>query len=146
MPLYVVGYEGGDEESEYPVLWGASAIRGPNGVFNAALSGPDDYCQPDEDWRKAIRRGNATATEVPIEIDESGPFFTVSMRLDLLDREPYKHPFINHEPKFRRGATGIVAVARGTTRGYYVFESHERLEFWLYHLHAGKFELVPVKP
>lgn len=131
--IQVVGYEGGIRESEYPLLWGAAALRDARGVYNAVLRGASLMSL--ESWESCLAEGNATATEVPIPVETSDPFFVMSLRLDLMERAPYT---VGNFPEMY----GIVAVAKGATRGYYVFQSHEKLTLWLYHLHAGAYELV----
>lgn len=132
----VIGHEGG-AFSGYPMIWGASAIRVPGGIINAVTNFPPIS---ESEWKKLVRKGSATEIEVPIPVTSTGPLFTVSLRLDLVRSPPY---LLTGDEEWRAISPGVVGVGFGPTRAYYVFESHERLTSWLYHLHAGKFHLVP---
>lgn len=139
MTDFVIGYEG--RALPLPLVWGAAAVRNERGVFNAVL-GEGSY-DTYERWQRKFVGSVCGATEVEIAVDTKDPFFVADLRLDLLNRDPYR---VEDDKKWRRAAYGIVAVGRGITRGYFVFKSHAMLERWLYHLHAGAFELVPAEP
>jgi len=138
MTLEVVGYESG-ATPDHPLIWGAAAVRDDRGIFNAVLSYTHGCPMSNEDWEKTIRKGSATAIEVPIPIEEVGPYYVADVRLDLFDRAPYAvqndpvHLMMHH----------MVAMGRGQTRGYFILKSHDKLQSWIYHMNAVKFMLVP---
>ena len=137
--LYVVGYEAGADPS-YPLIWGAAAVRDKRGVFNAVI-GCSPY-QPranPEEWAKLMREGSATAIEIEIPVDTLKPYFVMSVRKDLAELKPY---YIDPEFAFMRKVT---AIGYGEKRTYYVFDSHDAVQSWLYHMNAGKYVLVPVE-
>lgn len=140
-PLEVIGYESG-ASPDYPLVWGAAAIRDEKGVHNAVLD-PEakGFGIDNEEWESLIRKGSVTKMEVAVPVEGPGPFFVVDLRIDLLDREPYQ---LHGGAEFNAVHPGVVAVGRGETRGYYIFQSHDHVESWLYHLHATKFLLTPV--
>lgn len=141
---FVIGYEG-RAHKPFPLVWGAAAMRNDRGgVFNAVFGDTEDGVRDTyERWLEEFAGSICEKLEVEIEVTSKGPFYVADLRLDLLDRDPYS---MENGRRWRRTAYGCVAVARGMTRGYYVFESHAMLERWLYHLHAGAFELVSAKP
>lgn len=136
--MIIVGYEGGtstDENGkELPLLWGAAAAKDERGVYNAVLGGGQRL--DEEEWEEIVRDGSAAKTEVPIEIpDDTEAAYVLNIRKDLAAREPY---YVEDMPEIY----GVAGVAHGTTRSYYVFQSHERLSRWLYLLHARAFVLT----
>lgn len=133
--MKIVGYEGG-AESGHPLVWGAAAVRDERGVFNAVL--PHEF-QPrlDDD---ELREAAVTLCEVEIPIEKLGPYFVADLDRSAAEREPYLVEDDGLWPQIKR----IVAIGRGPTRTYYVFESHDALQSWIYHMNAGKYVLVPV--
>jgi hypothetical protein len=133
--MKVIGYEG-SPVSGHPLVWGAAAVRDERGVFNAVLPGK---FQPrlDED---ELRDAAVTLCEVEIPIEKVGPYFVADIAKDMASREPYRVEEDGIWPQLQK----IVAIGHGPTRTYYVFESHEALQSWIYHMNAGKFALVPV--
>lgn len=131
--LEVIGFEGRGEGE--PLLWGAAAVRTDKGIINAVLGGPP---MSEEEWQEIVNKGSATQIETPIPLKKLSPLFTMSLRLDLLKRKPYS---VGNVPEIY----GVVGVSRGKIRGYYAFENHKRLTTWLYHLHAGNYELIPAR-
>jgi len=142
MKDYVIGYEGRSHHP-LPLVWGAAAVRNERGVFNAVFGDGDGaIVDTYERWQRKYAGGVCQELEVPVEVTSKGPFYVVDLRLDLLDRPPYS---LDSAHDWAKKVYGIVAIGRGTTRGYYIFESHAMLERWLYHLHAEAFELVPAR-
>lgn len=134
--IEVIGYES-RADADHPLIWGGAAIRTPEGIFNAWGSGPIS----EEEWEEYVREGAATQIEKFIRLKPNYPrgIFTMSLRLDLLDKQPYA--IYEDMP----GLNGVLGFSRGKTRGYYAFENHDRLTSYLYHLHAGKYELHPAQ-
>ena len=132
----VIGYEAG-ATPDHPVIWGAAAVRTERGIFNAVLG--DNSYTSSETWREYVKSGASTEIEVPIPVNNEGPLFVVDLWVELLDREPYRVG----DDELGQLMRGIVGVGRGATRGYYVFKDHSLVTRWLYHLHAGKFILIP---
>jgi len=133
----VIGYEAG-ATPDHPVIWGAAAVRTERGIHNACLGKGSSI--DETTWKEVVKGRSATEMEVPIPVDYEGPLFVVDLWVELLDREPYKIG----DDETAQLMRGIVGVGRGKTRGYYVFKSHDDVTRWLYHLHAGKFFLIPV--
>lgn len=132
--MKIVGYEGGAAPG-HPLVWGAAAVRDERGVFNAVLPHKHQPRLSDEELREAA----VTLCEVEIPIEKLGPYFVADIAKDVAAREPY---FVEEDgiwPQLKK----IVAIGRGPTRTYYVFESHDALQSWVYHMNAGKHVLVP---
>lgn len=131
----IIGYESG-ASNDHPMIWGAAALRTEEGIFNAVTGfGP----MSQEDWDKLVARGTVTQLEVPVPVKSKAQMFVIDLRLDLLDKDPYK---LDGDSEWQEIEPGVVGVGRGQSRGYYIFENHKRVESWLYHLHAGKYYLV----
>jgi hypothetical protein len=136
--IEVVGYEGSPAQG-YPLVWGSAAVHNTETgrVTNAGIGG---YGMSYDEWRRLSRSGKgATATQIKIPVDLAEDIFVADMSLELLDKEPYK---LSGDLEFDRISPGVIAVGRGRTRGYYVFQNHDRLKSWIYHMNAGPYKLV----
>lgn len=127
----VIGYEGRCNDNR-PLKWGAAAVRSGARIWNA-VTGFED-----RDWQKYVDLGIVTSLETPVPLLDNtfGKYCVMDLRIDLLDRAPYK---VDIDFLFM---DSIVAVGRGRTRGYYVFKEHDNIWKWLYKMNAQNFELV----
>ncbi len=130
----VVGYEGSSEEYPAPVIWGAAAVLDSKNILTNAVSGSQTP-KGEQKLLDLVSSGGVVRTQVEIPIDTMGQYFVMDIRRDLYKQKPYDIPV---SPIY-----GVVAKAAGLTRSYYVFESHEHLQSWLYHTQTGHYILVP---
>jgi hypothetical protein len=131
--LHVIGFEG-RAPAHYPLVWGAAALRDETEVLNAVtglrLAG-------NAAWERYIEKGVVTALEIEVPVTRMRPYYVMSVLKELAEQDPYR---IGSVPRIHQ----VEAIGHGPSRTYLVFDSHQAVERWLYHLLAGPYRLVAV--